>query len=416
VIWVEAVYSRCVGIDVGKREMKVCLRVQGSGSQATVSRVTSWPTTTPQLLKLRAQLVADRVQRVVMESTSDYWRPVFYVLAEELDVVLVRSSDVKAMPGRKSDVSDAEWLADLAAHGLVRGSFVPAESQRQLRDLTRARTRLLQDRTREVQRLEKSLEDACIKVSSVVSDLQGVSARLMLQALVDHEDDPAVMADLARGRMRTKIDRLTEALTGRVNDHHRFMVTFALQRIDAATADLKLLDERIEDLIGHNQDFSRARDLLLTIPGVGRHGAEDVLAEIGPDMGVFPTPGQLASWVGVSPGSHESAGKRKKVKALPGNRYAKRALGIAAKAAARKKTGFLPARFKRIAARRGYHIALVATEHTMVTAIWHMLSNGTSYHDLGDDFHRRRTPQRAIRRKIADLEAAGFTVIMNPAA
>jgi transposase len=411
----DVVYQRCAGIDIGKRTAKVCVRVQGRGSQPTVSTVTSWSSMMPQILKLRAKLVNEGVQRVVMESTSDYWRPFFYVLAEELDVILVRASDVKAIPGRKSDVSDAEWLADLAAHGLVRASFVPPQQQRQLRDLTRARSRLLADRAREVQRLEKELEDACIKLAAVVTDLQGVSARLMLQALIEARDDPAAMADLAIGRMRTKIDQLTEALTGRFNDHHRFMVTFRLKRIDAATADLAELDARIDALIV-DAGFDPARDLLLSIPGLGPHSADELLAEIGPDMSVFDAPEQLAAWAGVAPGSHESAGKRKNAPARRGNRYVKRALGIAAKSAARKKTGFLAARFRRLAARRGYQKALVATEHSMIIAIWHMLSTGEYYHDLGGDHYHRLIPARIIRRKIAELEAAGYTVTHEVAA
>lgn len=409
----EVVYQRCVGIDVSKRDVKVCLRVQGSGSVKTSAAVSTWGASVPQLVRLRAELVAAGAQRVVMESTSDYWRPVFYVLAEQLDVVLVQASAVKAIPGRKSDVSDAEWLADLGAHGLVRASFVPPEAQRQLRDLTRARAKALQDRSREVSRLEKDLESACIKLSAVVSDLQGVSARLILQALIDHESDPAVMAQLARGRLRNKIEALTEALTGRVNDHHRFMVEFRLGRIDAATTDIDTLDQRIDNLV-EAEHFGPARDLLLTVPGLGQRGAEELLAEIGPDMSIFASPQGLACWAGVAPGSHESAGKRKKVKASPGNRYVKRSLGIAAKSVARKKTGFLAARFRRIAARRGYNKALVATEHAMLTAIWHMLTNGVVYHDLGTDYHHRNTPQRELRRKIAALEAAGYTV--TPAA
>lgn len=337
-------------------------------------------------------------------------------MAEGLDVVLVKASEVKAVPGRKSDVCDAEWLADLAAHGLVRASFVPPEHQRQLRDLTRARVQLLQDRTREVQRLEKDLEDACSKLSAVVSDLQGVSARAMLAALVHHEDDPAVIADLAKGRLRAKIALLSEALTGRFNDHHAFMVTFRLQRIDAASADLAVLDHQIDQLIEQAPGFSRARDLLLSVPGLGRRGAEELLAEIGPDMAVFGSAAQLASWVGVAPGSHESAGKKKHVRTRPGNRYAKRALGVAAKSATRKKNGFLAARMRRLAARRGYPKALVATEHAMITAIWHMLTNDQPFRDLGADYYRQRTPQRVIRRKIADLEAAGYIVIPQPAA
>jgi transposase len=405
----EVVYERCVGIDVSKRDVKVCLRVQGAGSRKTSAQVKTWSSSLPQLVKLRAELVAAGVQRVAMESTSDYWRPVFYVLAEELDVVLVQASAVKAIPGRKSDVSDAEWLADLAAHGLVRASFVPAEAQRHLRDLTRARARALQDRTREVQRLEKDLEDACIKLSAVVSDLQGVSARLILEALVAHEDDPAVMADLAKGRLRVKIDLLTEALTGRFDDHHRFMVEFRLARIDAATADIGRLDLRIDALI-EREHFTAARDLLLTVPGLGLRGAEELVAEIGPDMSIFRSDQALASWAGVAPGSHESAGKRKKVKASPGNRYVKRSLGIAAKSVGRMKTGFLAVRFKTIAARRGYNKAVVATEHAMLIAIWHMLTDGAPYHDLGTDYNTRPTTQRELRRKIAALEAAGYTV------
>jgi len=411
----DVVYQRCAGIDIGKRTAKVCVRVQGRGRQKTSTTVTSWSSTMPQILKLRATLVSEGVQRVVMESTSDYWRPFFYVLAEELDVILVKASDVKAMPGRKSDVSDAEWLADLAAHGLVRASFVPPQNQRQLRDLTRARSRLLADQAREVQRLEKELEDACIKLAAVVTDLQGVSARLMLQALIEARDDPAAMAELAIGRMRTKIDELTEALTGRFNDHHRFMVTFRLKRIDAATADLAELDARIDALI-IDAGFGPARDLLLSIPGLGRHGAEELVAEIGPDMSIFTTPEQLAAWAGVAPGCHESAGKRKKVPARRGNRYVKRALGIAAKSAARKKTGFLAARFRRLAARRGYQKAIVATEHSMINAIWHMFTNAEYYHDLGSDYYHRLTPARIIKRKIAELQAAGYTVTREAAA
>jgi transposase len=409
------VYQRCVGIDVAKAEVKVCLRVQGRGSRPTRCTVSTWSTTTPQLVKLRDRLVADQVELVVMESTSDYWRPVFYVLAEQLKVMLVKASDVKGMPGRKSDVSDAEWLADLAAHQLVRASFVPPEQQRQLRDLCRARARLLDDRTREVQRLEKNLEDACIKLSTVASTLQGVSARQMLEALIEGRDDPAVMAELAKGRMRAKIAELTEALTGRVNDHHRFMIGFRLRRIDAATDDLAVLDARIDALIEQAPGFSPARDLLLTVPGLGLRGAEDLLAEIGPDMSIFESTEHLASWVGVCPGSHESAGKKKNVAVRRGDRYAKRALGMAAKNVIRHNSGFLATRFKRLAARRGFTKALVATEHAMIIAIWHTLTTGTGYHDLGSDYYQRRTPEKVIRRKIADLEAAGYTIIKTAA-
>lgn len=406
----EVVCQRCAGIDVSKRDAKVCVRVQGRGSVKTASKVSTWSATMPQILKLREELVAEGVELVVMESTSDYWRPFFYVLSETLSVMLVKASDVKGMPGRKTDVSDAEWLADLAAHGLVRASFVPPEPLRQLRDLCRARVGLFAERTRELQRLEKELEDACIKLSSVVSDLQGMSARAMLQALIDAERDPRVLAELARGRMRPKVDQLVDALTGRFNDHHRFMVSFRLARIDQTTADIAALDRRIDELI-EREGFIAARDLLTTVHGIGKHGAEELLAEIGPDMSVFPTPQALACWVGVAPGSHESAGVRHPVKARAGNRYAKRTLGIAAKAASRMRNSFLAARFKRLCAHRGYNKALVAVQHSMITAVWHMLSTGEHYRDLGGDYYTRRKPHQALRRKIRDLEAAGYHIV-----
>lgn len=405
----DVVCARCAGIDVSKKDAKVCVRVQGRGSTRTTTRVVTWSSMMPEILRLREELVAEQVELVVMESTSDYWRPFFYVLSEALPVMLVRASDVKGMPGRKTDVSDAEWLADLAAHGLVRASFVPEEPLRQLRDLTRARVGLFQERTRELQRLEKELEDACIKLSSVVSDLQGVSARTMLQALVEHKHDPKAMAELARGRMRPKVDRLAEALQGRFNDHHRFMVAFRLARIDQTSADINRLDQRI-DMLMEREGLTVARELLESVHGIGKHGAEELLAEIGPDMRVFPTPQALASWVGVAPGSHESAGHKHPVAVRPGNRYAKRTLGIAAKSAARMRDSFLAARFKRVCARRGYGKALVAVEHTMIIAIWHMLSTGEYYRDLGGDYYTRRAPQSALRRKIRDLEAAGYRV------
>ena len=411
----DVVCARCAGVDVSKQDAKVCVRIQGRGSKATATRVSTWSSMMPEIVRLREELVAEQVELVVMESTSDYWRPFFYVLSEALPVMLVRATDVKGMPGRKTDVSDAEWLADLAAHGLVRASFVPPEPLRQLRDLTRARVGLFQERTREVQRLEKELEDACIKLSSVVSDLQGVSARLMQQALVGDELDPKAMAELARGRMRPKVDQLTQALQGRFNDHHGFMVAFRLARIDQTTADIDRLDQRIDALM-EREGFTVARDLLVSVHGIGKHGAEELLAEIGPDMSVFPTAQALASWVGVAPGSHESAGRKHPVAARPGNRYAKRALGIAAKSAARMRNSFLAARFKRVCARRGYGKALVAIQHSMIVAIWHMLSTGEYYHDLGGDYYNRRNPHHAIRRKIRDLEAAGYRVEAAPRA
>ena len=288
--------------------------MQGHGRASTTATVTTWGATTNQILALREHLIAAKVSCVIIESTSNYWKPFYYLLDDGLDVVLVNAASVRNLPGRKTDVSDAAWLADLGAHGLVKASFVPPAPIRALRDLTRTRTVITRERTREVQRLEKLLEDAGIKLSSVASDITGVSGRAMLEALIAGQRDPAAIADLALRRMRSKIGALTEALTGRFNDHHAFMARLFLDRIDAHTADIGRLDERIEEAM---EPFRPARDLLVSIPGFSRIVAEVFLAETGGDMSIFPTAGHLASWAGVSPGSHESAGRVKSTKTRP---------------------------------------------------------------------------------------------------
>lgn len=255
----EVIHARCAGIDVSKKDAKVCVRVQGAGSRATTSTVTTWASMTARILELRQHLLNEHVSLVVMEATSDYWRPLYYLLEDDgLDVILVNAREARNVPGRKTDVSDAAWLADLGAHGLVRASFVPPPPIRELRDLTRARTVITRERTREVQRLEELLEDACIKLSSVASDITGVSGRLMLQALIQGEDDPAVLAQMAKRRLRQKIPELTEALTGRFRDHHRYMTALYLRRIDAHTADINDLSARIEEAM---EPFRFARGL-----------------------------------------------------------------------------------------------------------------------------------------------------------
>lgn len=407
----EVIHPRCAGIDISKKDAKVCVRIQGRGSKPTSTTVTTWGAMTADVLELREHLVAAQVSVVVMEATGDYWRPYYYVLEDALEVVLVNARDAKNVPGRKTDVSDAAWLADLGAHGLVRASFVPPPPIRELRDMTRARTIITRERTREIQRLEKLLEDACIKLSSVASDITGVSGRLMLEALIAGQDDPAVLAELARGRMRSKIGELTQALTGRFGDHHRFMTRLYLDRIDAHTADIERLDARIETAM---EPFRGARELLETIPGFSQTLAEVVIAETGADMNVFPTAGHLASWAGVAPGSNESAGRVKSTKARPGNRWLKGALGVAALTQTRSKTTYFSAKYKRIAFRRGGLKALVAVEHAMLTAIWHMLTTGELYNDPGPDYFTRRTPDKAKARAISQLESLGYHVTIEP--
>ena len=308
-------------------------------------------------------------------------------------------------------MSDAAWLADLGAHGLLRGSLVPPAPIRELRDLTRARTALSRDRARQVQRIEKILEDAGIKLSSVATDIMGVSGRAMLEALIAGQDTPAAMADLAKRRMRSKIPALTEALTGRFTPHHGYMIRMHLTLIDQYGQALADLDERIEAAM---TPFAAARELLASIPGVSRIVAEVVLAETGGDMSVFPTAGHLASWAGTAPGSNESAGRVKSTKTRPGNRYLKAALGTAAMAAARSKGTYLSAKYRRIAARRGPMKALVAVEHSILTAIWNMLTNGEFYRDPGADYYTARQPTRTKAKAISQLETLGYRVTLEP--
>lgn len=408
----EVIHPRCAGIDVSKKDAKVCVRIQGRGPRSTTSTVTTWGAMTGQILDLKDFLLKEQVSLVVMEATSDYWRPFYYLLEDDgLAVVLVNARDARNVPGRKTDVSDAAWLADLGAHGLVRASFVPPPPIRELRDLTRARTIITRERTREIQRLEKLLEDACIKLSSVASDITGVSGRLMLQALIKGQDDPAALAELAQRRMRSKIPELTDALTGRFSSHHRYMAELYLHRIDAHTADIEALSARIEEAIA---PFRLARELLISIPGFSTTIAEVFIAETGADMTVFPSAGHLASWAGTSPGSNESAGRVKSTKTRPGNRYLKGALGIAALSAARSKNTYFSAKYRRITARRGPSKALVAVEHAMLTAAWHMLTTGELYKDPGADYFTRQAPAKTKARAIGQLESLGYQVILEP--
>jgi transposase len=407
----EVVHARCAGIDISKRDAKVCVRVQGSRSRPTSATVTTWGAMTKQILALRDHLIEQNVTCVVMEATGDYWKPYFYLLDDALSVMLVNAHDARNMPGRKTDVSDAAWLADLGAHGLLRGSLVPPLPIRELRDLTRARTALTRDRSRQVQRIEKVLEDAGIKLSSVATDIMGVSGRAMLEALIAGQAGPAAMADLAKRRMRSKIPALTEALTGRFTTHHGYLIRMHLNLIDQYGQALTDLDDRIGEAMA---PLAVARDLLTSIPGVSRIVAEVLLAETGGDMSVFPTASHLASWAGTAPGCNESAGRVKSTKTRHGNRYLKGALGTAALAASRSNGTYFSAKYKRIAARRGPMKALVAVEHSILVAVWNMLTNGDFYRDPGADYFTRRTPAKTKARAISQLEALGYRVTLQP--
>ena len=410
----EVIHPRCAGLDVSKRDAKVCVRIASDGRAKAESTVTTWGSVTNQVLALRDHLITEEVTLVVMEATGDYWKPFYYLLEDgPFEVMLVNARHAKNLPGRKTDVSDAAWLAELGAHGLVRGSFVPPEPIRQLRDLTRTRTMVVRERGREIQRMEKLLEDAGIKLSSFASDITGVSGRAMLEALIGGQHDPAVLADLAKRRLRIKIPELTEALTGRFSEHHAFLARLHLDLIDGHTQAIEELTARIEVVL---EPFRHVRDLIVTIPGISRIVADVIIAETGGDMSRFPTAGHLASWAGICPGSNESAGRVKSTHTRPGNPYLKGALGTAALSTSRRKDTYLAAKYRRIASRRGPIKAIVALEHAMLIAIWNMLTKTDHYCDPGADFYTRLNPDKAKNRAVDQLRKMGYDVTLNPLA
>jgi transposase len=417
----EVVHARCAGLDISKTDAKVSVRIAGRGRRKPSTTVTTWSATSSSILRLADMLAEQKVTCVVMEATGAYWKPFYSLLAEAgLPVMLVNASQVRQIPGRKTDVADAVWLADLAAHGLVRASFVPKLEITQLKDLVRARTILVRLRGEEVQRLEKLLESAALKLSSVISDLNGVSGRRMIEALIAGERDPDVLAGLGHGLLKASRAELAEALTGRFSDHHGFLAKVHLDLIDSYTARIADLAARIETYFepdrpapGQGPSLHRARELLVTIPGISLVGAEQILAEIGTDMTVFASPGRLASWAGLAPGAHESAGKVKSTRCRPGNSYLKGTMGIVAMTAARQKRSFLSARYRRVRARRGHRRALVALARTILELCWHLLTTDQPYHDRGADYYDKRRPGTAIKTALQRLRDAGCHITTN---
>ncbi|MCT9010556.1 IS110 family transposase [Streptomyces rhizosphaerihabitans] len=408
----DVVHERCAGIDIGKADVKVCVRVPGPGKRRR-KEIRTFSTMTRDLLAMRDWLLAEQVTVVGMEATGSYWKPVFYLLENDITCWLLNARHMKNVPGRKTDVADSEWICKMVEHGLVRPSFVPPPAIRQLRDLTRYRTEVIRERTREAQRLEKLLEDAGIKLSAVVSDLLGKSARAMLEALIAGERDPEVLAEMSLASMRAKRQILAQALTGQFTDHHAFLARTMLDRIDAIKAtEAQLSEEIARQLV----PFRRQIELLITIPGVSTRSAEMILAEIGADMARFPSAAHLASWAGMCPGNYESADKHTSGKSRPGDPWLKNALGLAATAAARSKNTYLASRYKRIAIRRGKKRALVAVGHTILTSIWHMLTNDAEYTDLGADYFLQRTGRtRQTRRLVSQLNMLGYQVSLQSA-
>jgi transposase len=414
----EEIIERVAALDIGKAELVACIRVPNPDRPGRrAQEITTYSTMTRSLLSLADRLHELRVTRVVMEATSDYWKPVFYLLeAHGLDPWLVNAKDVKHLPGRpKTDRLDAVWLAKVAERQMLRPSFVPPPQIRLLRDLTRYRVDLVSVRTAEKNRVEKLLEDAQIKVSVVASDIFGVSGREMLAALLAGERDPAALAQLARASMRRKIPLLEEAFVGRFTDHHAFLLRTMLARIDETSADIAAVETRIEELVA---PFAQAVERLDEITGVGRTAAHTMIAEIGLDMTRFPTAAHLCSWARFAPGIKESAGKSKgRGSTGHGNPYLARVLGEVAVGASRTDT-FLGERYRRIARRRGKKKAIVAVGRSILVIVWHLLSDpDTRYHDLGSDFYDNRLgPERKKRAHVRQLEALGFKVTLEPAA
>ena len=409
----EVVHPRCAGMDISKTDAKVCVRIVPPGRSRPVSKTTTWPAMTGGIIRLGQHLLDQGVEYVLMEATGDYWKPFYYLLREAgLNVGLVNPQHVKNLPGRKTDVADAAWLADLAAHGLVRESFVPPQPVARLRDLVRTRTTLTRLRTQEIHRVDDVLQDAGIKLSDVTTKLLGASGRAMLEAMIGGEHDPAVLAQLAQSRLRSKIAELNQALEGRFDPaHHGVLIQLHLSLLDAYNTQIGILDQHIDQAMA---EFADAAELLTTIPGISAVTAQKVIAEIGVDMTRFPSPAHLTSWAGLAPGANESAGKVKSTKCRPGDRWLKGALGIAALAAARKNNTYIQARHRRIRARQGKPKALVATSRALLVAIWHVLASGRRYTDPGPDYFTRLHPQRDIDRAVHRLAALGYHVTLTP--
>lgn len=410
---IDVVVQHAAGLDIAKASLVACVRIPDGAAGWAVSK-RKFSTTTAGLLQLSQWLADHQVTRVGMESTSSYWKPVFYLLEQRFECWLLNARHMRAVPGRKTDMTDAQWICDLVAHGLVRPSFVPPPPIRRLRDLTRRRAILTADRMREKQRMEKLLEDAGVKLSVVVTDIFGVSGRDMIDALIRGERDPKAMAELAYGRMRRKISALTEALVGRFDEHHAFLARMICRNVDHLDAMIAELDTRIDALMA---PMRTQQQLLDSIDGINKRTAEVIIAEIGVDMSRFVSAAHLASWAGVCPGNNKTGGKAKPGHIRPGDRWLKATLGSAALGATRKKNTYLSAQYRRIAARRGAKRAQTAIAHSILVAAWHVLSTGTSYQDLGADyFIKRDNPDYRRRRAVAQLEQLGYQVALEPMA
>ena len=403
----QVVHERCAGLDVHKKT--VVASVLSPEGQET----RTFGTMTRDLLLLADWLTERGVTHVAMESTGVYWKPVYNLLEDQFTLLVVNAHHIKAVPGHKTDVKDAEWIADLLRHGLVRGSFIPSRPQRELRELTRARRSLIQQRSQVANRIQKVLEGANIKLASVATDVVGVSGRAMLEAMVAGTEDPQVLAEMARGTLRKKTQALEEELEGLVGPHQRLLLGTHLRHLDFLDGEIVRLDEEVAARL---RPFEQVLERVDAIPGIGRRVAEDILAEIGTDMSRFPTAAHLASWARVCPGNNESAGKRKSGSTGHGNSWLRPILVQAAQSASRTKGTYLAAQYHRIAARRGRNRAIMAVAHTILVTIYYMLTRGTVYSDLGGNYFDERDRQATIRRAVRRIEGLGYTVTLKEVA
>ena len=405
----EVIYVRCAGLDVHKKTVVACMitpQPQGGWNK----ELASFSTMTNDLLKLSDWLQVRQCERVAMESTGEYWRPVFNILEVNFAVMLVNASHIKAVPGRKTDIKDAQWIAELLQHGLLKASFIPPLEQRDLRDLIRHRSNFIRERVNLVNRLQKVLEAANIKLAAVATDVMGVSGRAMLDAIVAGQNDPQILSELAKGRLRNKHEQLLQAMNGRIRLSHRFILAELLTQIDSLDETLARFDTEV---VKYCTSFESAVELLDTIPGVARRSAESIVAEIGNDMSRFPSAAHLAAWAGVAPGNHESAGKHYSGKTRQGNAALRTTLVQAANAAARTTT-YLGAQYRRISRRRGRQRAIIAVAHSILVIAYHLIARQESYRDLGANYFDSSRPEATTKRLVKRLEQLGHQVTLQP--
>ncbi len=408
----DILYPCCCGLDIHKRNVTACL-IDSDRKGRSRKEVRTFGTMTDELLALADWLAAAGCTHVAMESTGVYWKPIYNLLEANFTLLLVNAQHIKAVPGRKTDARDCEWIADLLQHGLLRGSFIPTREHRELRELVRYRTALVRERADEVNRLQKTLEGANIKLASVATDIMGKSGRAMLAGLVDGTSDPATLAALAKGRLREKRAELARALDGKIAPHQRFLLVEQLGHIDTLE---EAIDRVSAEIAARMEPVADQLAALDTIPGVSQRVAEILIAEIGSDMAQFPSAHHLASWAGMCPGNNESAGKRKSGKTRKGNPWLRSILVEAARAAAHTKGTYLSAQYHRLAKRRGSKRAAVAVGHTILVIAYHLLRDGTIYTDLGGDYFDRRDRQAVERRLVRRLEGLGYKVSLAPVA